>query len=138
MIGCFVNLTLPSTNVGRVDLADRARYNEGALPKGANCRRPHLRSSAVFLCSERCEHGAVVAAVIPPPLENRGRVRVTGAAVYARPASEIAPPHPPHGAGAIPLTPKKETAAGWSVIRRPSSNRRQSLPFYVDHPLVVT
>ena len=61
MIGYFVNLTSPSISAGHVAPAGLARYNEGALPKGANCRRPHLRSPAVLL---RCGLGAAVAVVV--------------------------------------------------------------------------
>ena len=57
MTGYSVNPSSLSINVGRVDPAGLARYNEGALPKGANCRRPQLRSSAVLLI-------AIAAAVV--------------------------------------------------------------------------
>ena len=92
MIGCFVNLTSPSTNVGHVAPAGRARYNEGALPKGANCRRPQLRSSAVLL---RCGLGVVVAAVVALAEVQAEHPPVFLPAVMgSRPAAECAPSYP--------------------------------------------
>lgn len=91
MIGCSVNLTSPSTNVGRVDPAGPARYNEGALPKGANCRRPRLRSSAVLL---RCSLGAAVAAVVLASAGAEHPPVFLPAVMGSRPAAECAPSYP--------------------------------------------
>ncbi len=93
MIGCFVNLTSPSISAARVDPAGHARYNEGALPKGANCRRPRLRSSAVRFTW--CALGAVVVAVVvmasaiaeAPPV-------FLPMVMGGRPAAECAPSYP--------------------------------------------
>lgn len=109
------------------------------FPKVQNCRRPHLRSSAVFLCSERCEHGAVVAAVIPPPLKTAAVCVSLGRRSTLGPPQRLRPPYPPPRRGRRPkrLKPKKETAAGWSVIRRPSPNPCPRLRVYRASPPCV-
>lgn len=94
MIGCSVNLTSPSTNVGRVDPAGRARYNEGALPKGANCRRPQLRSSAVFLSFKRCGLGAAVAVVVMASASAEHPPVFLPMVMGGRPAAECSPSYP--------------------------------------------
>ena len=52
-----------------------------------------------------------------------------GAASEPFPTLEMVERSTPAPAGAIPLTPKKETAAGWSVPRRPSSTYTVVAPF---------
>ena len=91
MIGYFVNLTSPSISAGHVAPAGLARYNEGALPKGANCRRPHLRSSAVLL---RCSLGAAVAAVVLASAGAEHPPVFLPAVMGSRPAAECAPSYP--------------------------------------------
>lgn len=91
MIGSFVNPMSPSISAGHVAPAGPARYNEDALPKGANCRRPHLRSSAVLL---RCSLGAAVAAVVLASAGAEHPPVFLPAVMGSRPAAECAPSYP--------------------------------------------